>query len=438
LIDIDLLYRAESGRVLATLIRLLGDFDLAEDALQDAFVAAAAQWPETGVPRAPRSWLVSAGRFSALRRLRWRARFDRLSGELVLRLEGAAERDLQPEALAQDQLRLLFTCCHPALGLDAQLALTLREVCGLRTEQIAAAFRVKPADIAQRMVRTKRKIRDEQLPYEVPAPNELSERLERVLHVVYLVFNEGYSASLSAAVTRLDLCAEAIRLARELGALLLAPDVSGLLALMLLVDARRAARVSASGDLVLLADQDRSLWDRARIAEGLELLEQALQRPPVGVYTIQAAIAAVHARAPTRHATDWGDIVRLYDLLRSADPTPVVELNRAVAVAEHVGPAAGLALIDAILARGELGEYRFAHAACADLLRCLGRRSDAVRAYRRALELSQQEPERRFLERRLPELGAKIIRRVNEPPVWPGSCAAQQAAGRARRVWFRS
>jgi RNA polymerase sigma-70 factor (ECF subfamily) len=409
LIDIAVLYRAESRRVLATLIRLLGDFDLAEDALQDAFVAAAAQWPESGVPRDPRSWLVSAGRFSAIGRLRRRARFDRLSGELQLRLETHAELELEPELLAEDQLRLLFTCCHPALDPDAQIALTLREVCGLSTEQIAAAFLAKPATIAQRIVRTKRKIRDQKLPYEVPGPSELPARLERVVHVIYLVFSEGYSASSGSAVTQADLCAEAIRLTRELLALLPEPDVFGLLALMLLADSRRAARMTASGDLVLLADQDRSLWDRARIAEGLELLERAWQRPPVAVYTVQAAIAAVHARAATSRATDWADIVRLYDLLRRADPTPVVELNRAVAVAEHQGPAAGLQLIDAILARGELGEYRFAHAARADLLRRLGRHSEAALAYRRALELTRQEPERRFLERRLAELGASSL-----------------------------
>lgn len=314
------------------------------------------------------------------------------------------QTDVEAPALQDDRLRLMFTCCHPSLGPDAQIALTLREVCGLTTEEIASAFLVKPATIAQRIVRAKRKIREEAIPYEVPEAAELPERLDAVLHVIYLVFNEGYAASSGARLTRGDLCAEAIELARLLAELLPEPDVLGLLSLLLLHDSRREARVSSAGDVVLLADQDRARWDRAQIAEGVNLLRRAWARPPVGTYTLQAAIAAKHAEAPDSASTDWGGIVRLYDLLLTADRTPVVELNRAAAVSEHAGPEAGLALMDALLERGELRDYRFLHSARADLLRRLGRHDEARAAYRRALELTTQEPERRFLERRLREL----------------------------------
>ncbi len=402
MIDIDALYRVESRRVLATLIRLLGDFELAEEALQDAFVAAASQWPRDGMPREARAWLVSAGRFSAIGRLRRRKRFERLVGELTRQLEMESV-DVEPATLEADRLRLIFTCCHPALGHDAQLALTLREVCGLSTEQIATAFLAKPAAIAQRIVRAKRKISDDTIPYEVPGPGELPDRLEIVLHVIYLVFNEGYAASSGPSLTQTDLCTEALRLGRELCELLPEPDALGLLGLMCLQDSRRHARTLANGDLVLLADQDRTRWNRALIAEGLALLERAW-RPPVGSFTLQAAIAAVHARAEASGATDWGEIVRLYALLERADPSPVVRLNRAAALGEHQGPAAGLALIDEILGRGELCDYRHAHAARAEFLRRLGRPRDAAAAYRRALELTRQEPEQRFLLRRLGEV----------------------------------
>jgi RNA polymerase sigma-70 factor (ECF subfamily) len=403
-IDFDALYRVESRRVLATLIRLLGDFELAEEALQDAFVAAASQWPRDGVPREVRAWLVSAGRYSAIGRLRRRKRFERVVGELTLQTETESV-DVEPAALETDRLRLVFTCCHPALGHDAQLALTLREVCGLSTEQIAAAFLVKPATIAQRIVRAKRKISDERIPYEVPGPGELPDRLELVLHVIYLVFNEGYAASSGPLLTQADLCTEALRLGRDLCELLPEPDAMGLLALLCLQDSRREARTLANGDLVLLADQDRKRWSRALIAEGLALLERAWQ-PPIGPFTLQAAIAAVHARAEASDATDWGEIVRLYALLERADPSPVVRLNRAVAVGEQRGPAAGLELIEEIIGRGELCDYRHAHAARAEFLRRLGRPREAAAAYRRALELTQQEPEQRFLLRRLGEVEA--------------------------------
>ncbi|WP_437726302.1 RNA polymerase sigma factor [Sorangium sp. So ce861] len=402
MIDFGALYRAESRRVLATLIRLLRDFDLAEEALHDAFVAAAEQWPRDGLPHHPRAWLVGAGRLSALARLRRRARFDRLQGELAGQMEESMQIELDTDApaIGDDRLRLVFTCCHPSLGADAQIAVTLREVCGLTTEEIASAFLVKPATIAQRIVRTKRKIREEAIPYEIPGAAELPERLDVVLHVIYLVFNEGYAASSGARLTRGDLCAEAIDLARLLAELLPEPDVLGLLALLLLHDARREARASSTGDVVLLADQDRACWNRAQIDEGIGLLRRAWARPPVGTYTLQAAIAAEHARAPDSASTDWDQIVRLYDLLLIAERTPVVELNRAAAISQHRGPEAGLALMDALLERGELRDYRFLHSARADLLRKLGRRDDARAAYRRALELTTQEPERRFLERR--------------------------------------
>jgi RNA polymerase sigma-70 factor, ECF subfamily len=405
---IDGLYRSESRQILATLIRLLGDFDLAEEALQDAFVAAVERWPRDGTPANPRAWLVSTGRFKAIDRLRRRSRFDSLLGELAARLDQAAAdpagRDDQ--ALEDDRLRLIFTCCHPALPPDAQVAMTLREVCGLTTEEIARAFLTGPPTVAQRIVRAKAKIRAASIPYEVPPPGELPDRLETVLHVVYLVFTEGYAPASGGAVVRPELADEAIRLGRLLVELLGGPEPEalGLLALMLLQDSRRAARTSAGGDLVLLADQDRSRWDRARIAEGTALLERAVASGRVGAYALQAAIAAAHAEAPTAEATDWARIVGLYDLLARAEPSPVVELNRAVAVAMRDGPASGLALVDAILARGQLDGYHLAHATRADLLRRLGRTGDALAAYRRALDLARQEPQRRFIEQRLDEL----------------------------------
>ena len=405
---IDRLYRSESRRVLATLIRLLGDFDLAEEALQDAFTAAVEQWPRDGLPANPRAWLISAGRFRAIDRLRRRARFDAMLGELAARLEERAAPDpaeVEDRLLEDDRLRLVFTCCHPALPPDAQVAMTLREVCGLTTEEIARAFLTRPPTVAQRIVRAKARIRDAGIPYEVPPPEELPGRLEPVLRVVYLVFTEGYAPATGDAVVRAELAEEAIRLGRLLAELLPEPEVLGLLALLLLTDARRAARTTSGGDLVLLADQDRSRWDHTRIAEGTALLERAMAAGEVGPYTLQAAIAAAHAEAPTAQATDWHRIVGLYDLLARADPSPVVELNRAVAVAMRDGPAAGLALIDALLAGGQLQAYPLADAARADLLRRLGRTADARAANRRALELTRQEPQRRFLERRLEELG---------------------------------
>jgi RNA polymerase sigma-70 factor (ECF subfamily) len=403
---IDAVYRADSRRVLATLIRLLGDFDLAEEALHDAFATAVERWPAEGVPANPRAWLVSTGRFKSIDRLRRRAKFDAALVEVADRLATGVTLppDVDDEQVEDDRLRLIFTCCHPALAADAQIALTLREVCGLTTEEIARAFLTPAPTLAQRIVRAKVKIRDARIPYQVPALPELPERLETVLHVIYLVFNEGYSASSGASLTRHDLCAEAIRLGRLLVELLPEPEAVGLLGLMLLHDARRAARASSDGDLLLLEDQDRSLWNRAQIDEGRRLVEQAVASPGFGPYTLQAAIAAVHAESPNADATDWRQIVGLYDVLARTEPTPVVELNRAVAVAMRDGPAAGLALIDAILARGELTEYYLAHSARADLCRRLGRREDAIAAYERALSLTRQEPERRFLERRLAEL----------------------------------
>jgi RNA polymerase sigma-70 factor (ECF subfamily) len=406
---IDAVYRADSRRVLATLIRLLGDFDLAEEALHDAFATAVERWPAEGVPANPRAWLVSTGRFKSIDRLRRRARFDAALVEVADRLATGVTLppDADDEQVEDDRLRLIFTCCHPALAADAQIALTLREVCGLTTEEIARAFLTPAPTLAQRIVRAKVKIRDARIPYQVPALPELPERLETVLHVIYLVFNEGYSASSGASLTRHDLCAEAIRLGRLLVELLPEPEAVGLLGLMLLHDARRAARASSDGDLLLLEDQDRSLWNRAQIDEGRRLVEQALASPGFGPYTLQAAIAAVHAESPNADATDWRQIVGLYDVLARTEPTPVVELNRAVAVAMRDGPAAGLALIDAILARGELTEYYLAHSARADLCRRLGRREGAIAAYERALSLTRQEPERRFLERRLAELAVR-------------------------------
>jgi RNA polymerase sigma-70 factor (ECF subfamily) len=403
---VNAVYVAESRRVLATLIRLLGDFDAAEEALHDAFRAALEQWPRDGVPANPRAWLVSAGRFKAIDSRRRRARFDPLdetgAHAEIATVDPQAWTDA--ESVEDDRLRLIFTCCHPALSADAQVALTLREVCGLTTEEIAQAFLTPPPTLAQRIVRAKAKIRDAHIPYQVPTQAELPDRLDAVLRVVYLVFNEGYTASSGSAVTRHDLSAEAIRLGRLLVDLLPEPEAIGLLALMLLHESRRAARATADGELILLEDQDRSLWNRQQIAEGTRLVERALASRRIGPYTIQAAIAAVHAEAPAAAATDWAEIVGLYDVLLQAAPSPVVELNRAVAIAMRDGPAAGLALVDAILARGDLAEYRLTHAARAELCRRLGRTADARAAFQRALALTRQEPERRFLERRLASL----------------------------------
>ncbi|HXV77865.1 MAG TPA: RNA polymerase sigma factor [Candidatus Polarisedimenticolaceae bacterium] len=403
---VDGVYRADSRRVLATLIRLLGDFDLAEEALHDAFAAAIERWPADGVPANPWAWLVSTGRFKAIDKLRRLERFDRSIPELVRRLEpGAACEDRHDvEGLDDDRLRLVFTCCHPALPPDGQVALTLREVCDLTTEEIAHAFLVAPATVAQRIVRAKSKIRDARIPYRVPARAELASRLDSVLRVIYLVFNEGYSASSGTVLTRHELSAEAIRLGRLVLELLPDSEVVGLLALMLLHESRRAARTSPAGDLILLEDQDRSRWNRELIAEGSVLVQHAFESRRFGPYTLQAAIAAVHANAPSAADTDWNRIVGYYDLLLRADPSPVIELNRAAAIALRDGPGAGLTLIDAILARDELTDYHLAHSARAELCRRLGRSSEARTSYRRALELTRQEPERRFLERRLAEL----------------------------------
>ncbi len=420
--------------MLATLIRLLGDFDVAEEALHDAFRAALEQWPRDGVPANPRAWLVSAGRFKAIDGIRRRARFDALdeagSGADLAVVDEAAWAD--EESVEDDRLRLIFTCCHPALAPDAQVALTLREVCGLTTEEIARAFLTPAPTLAQRIVRAKAKIRDARIPYQVPTHAELPERLDAVLRVIYLVFNEGYAASSGASLTRHDLSAEAIRLGRLLVELLPEPEARGLLALMLLHESRRAARTSPSGEVILLDDQDRSLVgpgsDRGRHAARRARLLSSRQ---FGPYTIQAAIAAVHAEAPNAAATDWAEIVGLYDVLLRADSSPVIELNRAVAVAMRDGPAAGLALIDAILGRGDLLDYRLAHAARAELCRRLGRTADARASYERALALTRQEPERRFLERRLAELEAEAhgITRVEGPCVDPGPARTTSGSG---------
>jgi RNA polymerase sigma-70 factor (ECF subfamily) len=404
--QIEAIYLSESRRVLATLIRLLGDFELAEDALHDAFLAALKQWPRDGPPNNPRAWLISTGRFKAIDRLRGRARFDASLTVLAEQIEARTRDRVEPvdEDIADDQLRLIFTCCHPALSPEARAALTLREVCGLTTEEIAHAFLTPTPTVAQRVVRAKAKIRDAHIPYQVPSQADLPERLDTVLQVIYLVFNEGYSASSGAQLTRPDLSGEAIRLGRLLLELMPEPEVMGLLALMLLNESRRPARTSPEGDLVLLEDQDRALWNQELIAQGSALVERALLSRRFGPYTLQAAISALHANAASASATDWGEIAGLYDLLLRLDPSPVVELNRAVAVAMRDGPLAGLALIDAILARGDLADYHLAHAARADLYRRLGRREEAKAAYRRALSLTQQEQERRFLERRLDEL----------------------------------
>jgi len=404
---VDSVYRAESRRVLATLIRQLGDFDVAEEAMHEAFVAAVEQWPAQGVPDNPRAWLITTGRFKAIDRLRRRSKHEvALDEDELERLESIADPSLpaESEAVEDDRLRLVFTCCHPALAPEAQVALTLREVCGLATEEIARAYLVPAPTIAQRIVRAKAKIRDARIPYEVPGRGELEERLESVLRVIYLVFNEGYLASSGAALTRHDLSAEAIRLARLLVELLPEPEAVGLLALMMLHESRRAARASPQGELVLLEDQDRSLWDRAQIADAVTLVEAALATRRFGPYTVQAAIAAVHAEAPDGGSTNWPQIAALYDVLLELQPSPVVELNRAVAIAMRDGPQAGLALVEGILARGELADYPLAHAARADLCRRLGRAADARDSYRKALELTAQEPQRRFLERRLAQL----------------------------------
>jgi len=402
---IEAVYRAESRRVFATLIRLLGDFDLAEEALHEAFRAALEQWPRDGVPDNPRAWLVSAGRFKAIDGIRKDARLDPLDEDAAETLSAPDDpASWDREDIEDDRLRLIFTCCHPALPPDAQVALTLREVCGLTTEEIAHAFLTPAPTLAQRIVRAKNKIRDAKIPYQVPTQEELQDRLDSVLRVIYLVFNEGYAASSGATLTRHDLSGEAIRLARLLAELLPEPEVLGLMALMLLHESRRAARAAPTGDLILLENQDRSLWSREMIADGTALVERALASRRIGPYTLQAAISAVHAEAPNAAATDWAQIVALYDVLASAEPSPVVELNRAVAVAMRDGPDAGLALVDSILARGVLSDYRLAHAARADLCRRLGKKAEARASYERALALTRQEPERRFLERRLAEL----------------------------------
>jgi RNA polymerase sigma-70 factor (ECF subfamily) len=403
---IDAIYRSESRRVFATLIRLLGEFDLAEEAMHEAFASAMEQWPRDGVPANPRAWLVSAGRFKAIDAIRRRARFDASLEELAERLDANTRAAAGPddEGVEDDRLRLIFTCCHPALPPDAMVPLTLREVCGLTTEEIARAFLTAPPTVAQRIVRAKAKIKGASIPYQVPSRADLPDRLDTVLRVIYLVFNEGYSASSGAALTRADLSGEAIRLGRLLIELLPEPEALGLLALMLLQESRRVARTSPAGELVLLEHQDRSLWNREHIAEGRSLVERALASRRFGAYTLQAAIAAVHADSPTTAATDWGQIVGWYDVLSQATPSPVVELNRAVAIAMRDGPSAGLALIDEILSRGDLADYHLAHAARADLCRRLGKTAQARGSYQRALELVRQEPERRFLEQRLEEL----------------------------------
>jgi RNA polymerase sigma-70 factor, ECF subfamily len=406
---LDAVYRSESRRVLATLIRLLGDFERAEEALHDGVMAAMEQWPRDGIPENPRAWLVSTGRFKAIDKLRRRARFDHSLDEVTkqIQVEPFDPLRLDEQHLEDDRLRLIFTCCHPALQPDARTALTLREVCGLTTEEIARAFLTSAPTVAKRIVRAKAKIRDSRIPYEVPARADLPERLDSVLQVTYLVFTEGYSASSGVALTRGDLSQEAIRLGRLLLELLPEPEVIGLLALMLLQESRRAARVSPEGELILLENQDRSLWNRNFIDEGKALVERALSSRAIGPYTLQAAIAALHGGAPSADKTDWRQIAELYGVLLRIDPSPVIELNRAVAIAMRDGPSAGLTLIEAILGRGDLREYYLAHAALADMYRRIGRTEEAVQSYRQALSFTRQEPARKFLERRVQELTEK-------------------------------
>ena len=407
---IETLYRSESGRILATLVRLLGDLDLAEEVMHEAFAAALEAWPQTGVPDKPRPWLISTARFKAINRIRRHARFDGAQKDLIAHIEAqindapGGNEEIGDEEIEDDRLRLIFTCCHPALPPEGQVALTLREICGLTTEEIARAFLVTPAALAQRIVRAKAKIRETPIPYEVPTPQELPERLDAVLHVIYLVFNEGYSAAAGAEVTRAELTGEAIRLGRLLTDLQPEPEVIGLLSLMLLQESRRAARTSPTGELILLENQDRSLWNREQIAEGVALVEKALNSRRFGAYTLQAAIAAVHADAESVAATDWRQIVSLYNQLVRIQPSPVVNLNRAVAIAMRDGPEAGLTHIDAVLERGELANYYLAHSARADMYRRLGRAAEARSSYERALALTQQEPERQFLQARIRQL----------------------------------
>jgi RNA polymerase sigma-70 factor, ECF subfamily len=403
--QVDAIYRTESRRVFATLIRLIGDFDLAEEALHEAFAAAVTQWHRDGIPANPRSWLVSAGRFKAIDTIRRRNRFDTFMPEIAPEIDTNDPNLQDKEDVEDDRLRLIFTCCHPALSPEAQIALTLREVCGLTTEEIASAFLIAPATLAQRIVRAKTKIRTAGIPYQVPSLAELPDRLDSVLQTIYLVFNEGYAASSGASLTRSDLADEAIRLGRLVVELLPDAEAIGLLALMLLQESRRTARTSYTGDIILLEDQDRSLWNQSQIAEGITLVKRSLSSSQVGSYTLQAAIAAVHSEASIAAATDWAQIVALYDVLIQAEPTPIVELNRAVAVAMRDGFLAGLQQIDDILARGDLADYHLAHAARADFCRRLGRVDDARAAYQQALTLVKQEPERRFLQKRLWELG---------------------------------
>jgi RNA polymerase sigma-70 factor (ECF subfamily) len=407
---IETLYRSESGRVLATLVRLLGDLDLAEESMHEAFAAALDTWPKTGIPDKPRPWLISTARFKAIDVMRRRARFDGAQRDLVAHMESRAndasgkDEETGDEEIEDDRLRLIFTCCHPALPAEGQVALTLREICGLTTEEIARAFLVTPATLAQRIVRAKAKIRETPIPYEVPAPQELPERLDAVLQVIYLVFNEGYSAAAGAEVTRAELTGEAIRLGRLLVELQPEPEVIGLLSLMLLQESRRAARTSPAGELILLENQDRSLWNREQIAEGVALVERALKSRCFGSYTLQAAIAAVHAEAESTAATDWRQIVALYNQLVRIQPSPVVHLNRAVAIAMRDGPEAGLTHIDAVLEHGELANYYLAHSARAELYRRLGRTAEARSSYEKALALTEQEPERQFLRARIRQL----------------------------------
>ena len=402
---IETLYRTESGRVLATLVRLLGDLDVAEEAMHEAFATALESWPRTGIPDKPRPWLISTARFKAIDAMRRRARFDEAQKDLIVHLESRVnDAPVEDEEIDDDRLRLIFTCCHPALPPEAQVALTLRELCGLTTEEIARAFLVTPATLAQRIVRAKAKIRETRIPYEVPAPHELPERLDTVLQVIYLVFNEGYSTAAGAEVTRADLTREAIRLGRLLSELLPEPEVIGLLSLMLLQASRHAARTSPTGELILLENQDRSLWNREQIAEGVALVEKALKSGHFGSYTLQAAIASVHAESESTAATDWGQIVALYNQLLRIQPSPVVELNRAVAIAMRDGPEAGLQQIEAVLEHGELANYYLAHSALADMYRRLGRVAEARASYEKALALTQQKPERQFLQARIRQL----------------------------------